>query len=266
MMLAEPKRTTWDLNWRMFRIPCRVSPWFWLVSFLFCYNFGKTPMAMVCIGIACMFVSIVVHEYGHAFAGRYYGDDENYTILYWMGGLCVGGKGTPPRMPRIIELLWGPGAEAILGAIAWGVIIAARHGAIHIENVYVWFALSNLMYISLIWAAFNLVPVFPLDGGQIMLEIVRWKAPGRGELFAFTISMCTAIVLTVATIGYAIYRSAHHDYDPLDLLPAFIFGPLAFQSYQHRRHIALYGEMEGYAPERREAWEQDPDWWKRGGR
>jgi stage IV sporulation protein FB len=266
-MIAEPTRTAWDLKWTMFRIPCRVSPWFWLVSFLFCYDFGQPPpMPFVCIGIGCMFLSILVHEYGHAFAGRYYGDDENYTILYWLGGLCVPGKGVPPRMPRIVVLLWGPGAEFILGAIAGAVILAARRDLIHIHNDYLWAALINLMYISFIWAGMNLVPVYPLDGGQILLEIVRWKAPQRGELFGFTVSMVAAIIITVGAIGFAGYRAARGQQDPRDLFPAFLFGQLAFKSYQYRKHIEMYGQIEGITPERREAWEQDPDWWKRGGR
>ena len=271
MILAEPGATRWDLKWSMFGIPCRVHPLFWLTTLFLSYNYDPTnpsksiPFGFMAVTVACIFVSILVHEYGHAFAGRYYGDKGNYTVLTAMGGLCVPSIATE-RMPRIIELLWGPGAGFILAAVATSLYFLTHYGIVQIGNDYVWVAIVTLMYINILWGVLNLFPVFPLDGGQILVELVRWKAPHRGDAFSFTISMYAAIALAVLAFLLAVYRSIRGDQDFRSMMPVVLFGILAYQSYQARQHIIMYGGMEGMAPERREAWEQDPDWWKRGGR
>ncbi len=265
MIIAEPGRTQWDLKWSMFKIPLRVHPGFWLVALAFSYQ-KDIHFAFVMISIACMFVSVVVHEYGHAFCGRYYGDTRNYTILYYAGGLCVSDRGVPERWPRIFQLLWGPGAGFILGGIVIGVAYWKQWDLFHPYDYYTW-AASSLMWFNLVWGVMNLFPVFPLDGGQICREIIRWKAPRHGDVLALTISIYTAIGLCFAWIGYQIYRTSRgHTFDGRDLWPIFLFGSLAYSSYRARQQAIMYGDMEGYPSERREAWEQDPDWWKRGGR
>jgi stage IV sporulation protein FB len=266
MILAEPGRTQWDLKWRMFKIPLRVHPAFWLVALIFSYEEGR-HFSFVVISMACMFVSIVVHEYGHAFSGRYYGDNQNHTVLYWAGGLCVPGRGVPERWPRIAQLLWGPGAGFILGGIAAALYFTLDlHDEYKYEH-YIKFTLYYLIWINGVWGLMNLFPVFPLDGGQICREIIRWKSSRHGDVLALTISIYTAIALIAGWIGYLIYLSGHgYKFDGRQLWPIFLFGSLAYSSYRARQQAIMYGDMDGYPTERREAWEQDPDWWKRGGR
>ena len=266
MIIPEPNRTPWDLKWRMFNVPVRVHPGFWFVALCFSYD-SHRPFALVVITIACMFVSILVHEFGHALCGRHYGDNQNRTVLYTMGGLCVSGRGVPERWPRINQLLWGPGAGFILGAVPTALYIAWYYDYIQINNVYVVWMLSQMMWINLVWGIVNLFPVFPLDGGQICREIIRWKASNHGDLLSLTISIYTAIGMAVAWLAYLVYlNSRGYQFDLRELWPVLLFGSLAYSSFRARQQVLMYGEMEGYPSERREAWERDPDWWKHGGR
>lgn len=266
MILAEPGRTQWDLKWSMFGIPVRVHPLFWLIALLFSYD-AKARPALVAINVVCIFISILIHELGHAFCGRYYGDDQNHTVLYWAGGLCISGKGVPERWPRINQLLWGPGAGFILGGIAAAVRYLAPLDLTQVRDLYLASAADSLLLINLVWGVINLFPVFPMDGGQICREIIRWKTPHHGDVLALTISIYTAILLIAFYIGWLIYRSGRgYTFDGRDLWPIFLFASLAYSSFRARQQVIMYGEMDGYPSERREPWEQDPDWWKRGGR
>jgi stage IV sporulation protein FB len=278
MIIPEPNRTPWDLKWRMFNIPVRVHPAFWFVTLCFSYispeeqrsiarNLSVIPFSLVLITMACMFVSVLVHEFGHALCGRYYGD-KNHTVLYMMGGLCVSERGAvPERWPRINQLLWGPGAGFILAVAPTAAYFALRYGYVQIENMYVVWLILQLMWINLVWGLMNLLPVYPLDGGQICREIIRWKASNHGDLLSLTISFYTAIGVSIAFVGYLIYRSSQgYSFDVRQLWPILLFLSLAYTSFRARQQVMMYGEMESYPSERREAWERDPDWWKHGGR
>ncbi len=262
-ILLEPRRTAWDLGWSMLSIPVRVNPLFWLTA-LFLSYYEHIPFLYVLIGIACIFVSVLVHEFGHALSGIRYGARHPRVILYSMGGLCVS-EHELHRWPRISMLLWGPGAGFVLAAIAYvvgGVLMGWSwiSGDITASiNLYVYHMLYEFFWINVSWGILNLMPVFPLDGGQITREWVRWKLPARGERLAFTISFYAAIVLAIAALAWKMYLNSS---DPRSFMPVFMFGWLAYQSWSLRRQIELYGDFGGADEGPRQPWEQDADWWK----
>ena len=258
MLIAEPGRTPWDLRWTMFGIPVRVHPLFWLISLMFGYQ-KNLDFSLVLISIACVFVSILLHEFGHALAFRYYGVRRVHVVLYQLGGLAVPGSEPPSQWPWIWTLFWGPGAGFILGVPAMAAKIALEHGLFEVP-VPVYYAIQQLAWINIIWGLVNLLlPILPLDGGQIMREVVQWKAPQRGDFLALTISFYAGIVASLLAIAWFIYQK---DPDFRGLFPAFLFGNLAYSSYAARKQISEFGGFgDSQAP--RQAWEQDPDWWKK---
>lgn len=256
-ILIEPPQTMWDLKWSMFGIPVRVHPMFWLMGMVLSYH-EKIPFGYVAVGVGCIFLSILVHEFGHALSSIYYGDRHPRVVLYQMGGLCISGDKELHRWPRISMLLWGPGAGYVLAAIVYvvGGILCGWEWVFDKYtapiNPYVDSALHQFLWINVIWGTVNLAPVFPLDGGQITRELIGWKWPRRGDRLAFSISFYTAVFLAFAAVGLS------------QIYPAFLFGWLAYSSWTLRKQIELYGELGGgedSAP--RQPWEQDADWWKK---
>src|SRR3954462_4303069 len=146
-ILVEPPRTAWDLKWSILRIPVRVHPLFWLMALFLSYH-EKDSFEFVLIGMACIFFSIMIHEFGHALSGIYYGDRNPRVVLYQMGGLCIGGDAELRRWPKISMILWGPGAGFVLGAIAFGLNWAMEHGHLGTTNQYLYFTLQNLIWIN----------------------------------------------------------------------------------------------------------------------
>ena len=86
MLIGEPQPTQGDLHFRLFGFPVRIHPFFWLIAFLFGMS-GTPPLPLVFAWVAAMFLSILIHELGHAAVMRYYGISPRIT-LYGMGGLA----------------------------------------------------------------------------------------------------------------------------------------------------------------------------------
>ncbi|HYF49832.1 MAG TPA: site-2 protease family protein [Planctomycetota bacterium] len=264
----EPRPTAWDLKFSLLRVPIRVSIWYWLVSLLFAYRSSPNDFRIVLIIMACMFVSILVHEFGHIFCQKHYGDRNNHIVFWMLGGLAIPSIAAPGMAARIWISLWGPFAGFILGAIVYAIggvlygwdfpLSAAPFGS----NFFLFVAIDNLFWFNVAWGLMNLMPILPLDGGNIMRALADrkrkpqswgWQFSGYVGLVIFGISMALAFFVPgVPYIG--------------DLYVGIFFlilGIIGFVNAWQIRRMEQFGGGAEATFERREAWEQDPDWWKK---
>ena len=79
------------------RIPVRVEPAFLLVSFLFGFRYLRDGLDIVLIWVACSFVSILVHELGHGFALRVFGQ-RSVIVLHGFGGVTISQRRSTLRL------------------------------------------------------------------------------------------------------------------------------------------------------------------------
>ena len=101
-MFFEPQQTQYDLNFRLLGVPVRIHPWFWLMSAILGWDLVKTGpdgFLLLVLWIACVFVSILVHEFGHIFMGVVFGS-RGHVVLYGMGGLAIGSADVRNRWGR----------------------------------------------------------------------------------------------------------------------------------------------------------------------
>lgn len=230
MFFAEPASTPYDLNFRLLGVRVRVVPWFWLVAMLLGWNLtriGDQQAMYLTMWIAAVFLSILVHEMGHALAMRYYGIDS-YIILYQFGGLAVPdrhsssmGFGSRSRgedpISQIVISAAGPAAQLglalaivlVLRLTGFAMrseipylehVISVREGR-PIDSVLVEFVLFIMLLISVFWALLNLLPVYPLDGGQIVRNIFGLFHPVAGIQYSLILSVITAA--GVALYGFS---------------------------------------------------------------
>jgi stage IV sporulation protein FB len=230
MLLGEPAPSPADLHFRLFGIPVRVSPWFWVVSLLLGMGGGRAEPVNTLIWVAVVFVSILVHEFGHAFTQRYYGGHP-WITLYSFGGLasCNDCDRSPWR--QILISLAGPGAGFLLAGVVVAVLAAlGRFDGFVLDlipvrwvefpnyraNVLVWY----LLVVNILWGLVNLLPVYPLDGGQIARELFTLKNARTGIIRSLQISVGTAALVAI----YALMQQS--------FWTCVMFGALAYSSYQ----------------------------------
>src|SRR5688500_11126949 len=85
MLFQQPPPTRYDLRFSIAWIPFSILPLFWLIALLL----GSTgDILLVPIWFLVIFVSILVHELGHALAFRRYGQ-RSQIVLHFAGGLTI---------------------------------------------------------------------------------------------------------------------------------------------------------------------------------
>ncbi|HME08694.1 MAG TPA: site-2 protease family protein [Bryobacteraceae bacterium] len=104
-----------EWRFRLFSIPVRVQPWFWVAAAFS----GRQDTSTALIWIAVCFGSILLHEMGHAMAFRLFGV-QSEAILYAWGGLAVPKSRLRGDAANVLVFLAGP----VAGFILAGVVIA----------------------------------------------------------------------------------------------------------------------------------------------
>lgn len=163
------------------------------------------------IWTAVAFVSILLHELGHAYAVRRTGALVDHIMLYAMGGLTFWndryGGGVTWRQ-RILISAAGPATGIVTGLAAY---LALRLGLLGPlpkllvtapwnVALTVWaqlgdwaaFTAGAVVWISLVWGVVNLLPIGGLDGSHILGELLERKNPGRGRVQAAWIGITVA--------------------------------------------------------------------------
>ena len=116
MILAEPPPSQGDLHFRLFGFPVRVHPFFWLVCLIMGLRGSSTPPAEVIAWLIAVFVSIVIHELGHAFLQRRYGGNPR-IVLHGFGGLAICGDCDRSPRSQILISLAGPMAGFLFAGL-----------------------------------------------------------------------------------------------------------------------------------------------------
>lgn len=180
-------------HFHVLRVPVRVELWFFFITLLIAINRTYLPFVYVFEWMAVVFVSILVHELGHALAFRRLGQEPQVTLT-GMGGLTYGSAPFTSRTADVATSLAGPVAGIVLlGVPAWLV-----HESLGIDApLWLWVTTRDLWWVSLIWSFVNLVPVLPLDGGHVVQAI--W---GRSNARRVSIVAAIAAVMFLISWGY----------------------------------------------------------------
>jgi Zn-dependent protease len=201
-VFTEPSQTAFDLRFRLLGVFVRVHPFFWLGTVLLGSGVagstrdGRAWLIHILIWTACVFVSILVHELGHVFMGRLFGSD-GHIVLHGFGGLAVGSNLLPRRWQRFLVSFAGPLAQfALLGVVALNLLFLPPVLPADWRD-YVELVLLYLFIINLFWPVLNLLPVWPLDGGQMAREVFGAFLRDRGWVVTLAVSAAVAGLLAL---------------------------------------------------------------------
>jgi stage IV sporulation protein FB len=233
VLFNEPSRTAYDLHFAIAGVPVRVHPFFWLITLLMGASGNPEPVDVL-IWVAAVFVSIVVHEFGHALAYRFFGW-TCHIVLYSFGGLAIGDSiGRRGTRPQIAISAAGPLAGfAFAAVLVTGLRLSGRTVSLHfglplgIQTALPFFKpaelhtfLDDLLYVNIFWGLVNLLPIYPLDGGRISREILSFFNPRDGLRQSILVSIFAA-----AGMAFFAWERLDSQYT------ALFFGYLAYTSY-----------------------------------
>jgi Zn-dependent protease len=232
VFLLEPQRTEFDLSWRMFGVRVRVHPMFWAVAAILGWDFLNLGFGVLLLFIGCVFISILVHELGHVFMGRFFGR-ESHIVLYSFGGLAISDRELPSRWQRIAVMFAGPLAGFLLFGLVFlfewrGLPALDPNGEMPMLSL----AVGILYWMNLVWSILNLLPIWPLDGGQISRELFTWLAPRSGLRLSLGISLVLAGLLAIQALTAEYGRPLIPFLDVIrGKFNALVFGLLALQNF-----------------------------------
>jgi Zn-dependent protease len=227
----------------------RVSPLFWLTAAIMGLGREGTPPAEMLVWVAVVFVSVLVHELGHAFTQRRFGG-QPWIVLHGIGGLALCDDCDRSPRSQILISLAGPAAGFVLAALVialvrlsghvigfgWSEIPMEQAGissarGFQIMRVIVYWetfpssatntVLHNILFVNIVWGLVNILPVYPLDGGRVAREVLTLRQPRRGIVLSLQVSIVVAGAMAV--VGLLAWQS---------IFTALLFGYLAFMNYQ----------------------------------
>ena len=231
------------IRFSLFGIPVEIQPFFWVVTALLgggLYADSRDDFLAMALFVIAAFVSVLIHELGHALTGRKLGGGYANIILTSFGGLAINQGGRFNRQQRFWMIAAGPGAGfAFLLAILVVLCLIFDSGDViafvsrelfnlrlpfHTSGLvdffrakpFIYILLGNLVWINFWWGVINLLPVIPLDGGQITALYVT---PQRR---VFVIGMVAASAMAL----FGLWKLDSY-------YTAFMFGYLAWRNYQN---------------------------------
>jgi Zn-dependent protease len=132
-----------------------------------------------------LFVLVTMHEFGHALACRQVGGRAERIVLWPLGGIAFV---SPP--PRAGAMLWSIAAGPMVNLLLLPILTYAQHAAGRAgwvnTNVDAYLVLLWLWRINLMLLLFNLLPIYPLDGGQIVRALLWFPLGQVRSLFIAT--------------------------------------------------------------------------------
>ncbi|SRR5579875_290522 len=181
--------------------------WFLVAAIEINYSFGHYSFAgWKALEYLAIFAIVTMHEYGHALACRQVGGTPDQIVLWPLGGVAYV---NPPQRPG--ATLWsiaaGPLVNVALVPMLLGIALASRSlgWAATMPNLH---ALVHAVWeINLVLLIFNLLPIFPLDGGQILRSLL-WFVVGRAKSLQWAVwigFVGAAALILLALVSHSVW-------------------------------------------------------------
>lgn len=260
---------------RYFDIPVKIHWSFGYIIFYVIYigytdNMGVAGALWFGVYILSLFLCVILHEYGHALAARKYGIKTVDIILTPLGGIARLMKMPDKPKQELVVALAGPAVNVVIAALIFVVMyygLNLNPMAVD-ENLYNFDGhperfFSALMLTNIILLIFNLLPVFPMDGGRVLraLLAMKWKKV-TATLIAARIGQAFSLVFIgfglytgnfiLALIGIFIFQGAYMEYrqtkaeDVLQNTTIEGLGTVDFQYFQHDDKLINARELLNY--------------------
>ncbi len=179
-------------------------------------------------------VCVLAHELGHSLASKKFGVKVNRIVLHMLGGAAEIGSLIPGPRAEIIISIMGPLVSLAIAGISYYMMLIIGNSPAVILFYY-------LMYMNTFLAIFNLLPVFPMDGGRIALAVVMLlKGPEKALKLVKPLSIAGVVLLC----GYGVLQMLSGNQSGMMMI---LIGLLVYfqgnQELQARMYAARYSSM-----------------------
>jgi len=231
----------WSINlFRVFGIQLAVHVSFLLLLAYFGYEGwqegGATGAVWSLVLIVAFFACVVLHELGHSLTAMRYGVRVPRILLMPIGGMAEFDRIPKKPLSEFLITIAGPAVNfalvLLLLPIIWTPLWSEQPVPVHGWQEL----LINLTAANAVMGTFNLLPVFPMDGGRIFRALLASKLDYvRATYWASLVGR----VLAILASGYAAFEL--HNY-----LLAVLFGFIFFAAESEYRHVVRREQEEAY--------------------
>lgn len=158
-----------------------------------------TYLIMGLIGMLGLFLSVVLHELGHAAVARRFQLPISRITLFIFGGIAELNREPPSPKAEFFVAIAGPIVSLILSGLFTLLTAIGQHAGWPTALTGV---TGYLGFINLIIVIFNLIPAFPLDGGRIFRSFLWWWKGNLGSATMITTRLGTAFGFALIFLGF----------------------------------------------------------------
>lgn len=169
------------------RIPISIHPFFWVLAGLIGYLNSQTVIGTL-IWMGIIVLSVLFHEYGHALTAAFFRQKAQIQLVA-LGGLTTFEGPKLKFWQQFIIVLNGPLAGILLFIIATFCLLLPLTPALQT-------IIAKIQMVNLFWSIINLLPVLPLDGGQLFRIALEGFFGVKGFKASLLIGMIFAIILS----------------------------------------------------------------------
>lgn len=201
-------------------VPITIQPIFWVMTIILAWPQSLHDLIYLPSWIAVVTVSLLIHEFGHALTAKAFGH-RVHIELNGMGGLAHHDGPRLSLFKQFMVVLNGPLAGICLYWISTFILYNYGNSLAHPIREMLYMSI----WVNLNWTLLNLLPVYPLDGGQMIRIVLQALFGARGVKFSIMLSMAVgACVCMYFLMEQRIYMAT-----------LFLF--LTFESYKSQsRH------------------------------
>ena len=252
-VLFDNAPTPLDLNFRVAGFPVRVTPWFWLtMALLGSFALGISVLALV-MWVVAGFVSILVHELGHSISARWF-RAPSVIVLTAFGGYAQYYENAPPSgWRRLLVCLMGP----IAGFLLLGLVVVTDRSVDWMVMHPVLFYFGTFVSLQcLFWGLFNLLPIWPMDGGQALREVFYICGVRRPEPPTHTVALvCIGLMIGVGVL--AIVNPIHPVIEWVPFVPSqFMMLWFVLMGVQNWQMLQQYSKQRTWFSDDGDAWKR----------
>jgi Zn-dependent protease len=183
------------VSFRVFGFPVSIHGSFLIIVLFFGLSGGGgVPSAVTWLVVVT--VSVIAHELGHAAVAAPVGGDPHID-LYGMAGLTRWNPSRAGRGRRVAVSLAGPGAGVLLGLLVFATFAVLQPP----EGGWLGNVLGDAIFVNVFWGLVNLLPMLPLDGGQVAYALMPGREDGTRLRRAAYLSIGVGVAVALALVA-----------------------------------------------------------------